>query len=298
MTRRATILFGAMCVIWGLPYLLIKVAVRDLHPATLVFCRTAIGAVILVPIAAVRGELRPLLARWKPLVAYTVVELGIPWVLLSTAEERLTSSLSGLLVAAVPLVGAVLSCSLADRDPLGARGVTGLLIGFAGVGALVGFDVSGADAGSVAIVAFVVVGYAIGPLILARHLSDLPGLGVVAGSLVLCAAAYAPFALTRLPARVPNGRVIASVVVLGVVCTAIAFVVFFHLIAEIGPVHATVITYVNPAVAVVLGVVFLGEGFGFATAVGFALILLGSYLATSARRGTAPRRAAVPVGEP
>ena len=292
MTRRGTVLFVAMCGIWGLPYLLIKVAVRDLHPATLVFCRTAIGSVILVPIAAVRGELRPLLARWKPLVAYTVVELGIPWVLLSTAEERLPSSLSGLLVAAVPLVGAVLARSLAERDPLGGRGVAGLLVGLAGVGALVGFDVSGADAGSVAIVAFVVVGYAVGPLILAHRLGDLPSLGVVAGSLVLCSVAYAPFALTHLPGRTPNGRVIASVAVLGVVCTATAFVVFFHLIAEIGPVRATVITYVNPAVAVVLGVVFLHEGFGFATAAGFALILFGSYLATSTGR------ARVAVGEP
>jgi len=121
VTRRGITLFVAMGAIWGLPYLLIKVAVRDLEPATLVFCRTGIGAVILVPVALARGELAPLVRRWKPLVAYTVVEIGVPWVLLSTAEQRLPSSLSGLLVAAVPLVGAVLSVGLRDRVRLGPR---------------------------------------------------------------------------------------------------------------------------------------------------------------------------------
>jgi drug/metabolite transporter (DMT)-like permease len=274
-----------MCLIWGIPYLLIKVAVRDFSPATLVFCRTGIGALLLLPIAAARGELTPLLARRRPLVAYTVIELAIPWVLLSKAEQRLPSSLTGLLVAAVPLVGAVLAWSLGDRDRLGARGYAGLLIGLAGVAALVGFDVSGANGSSVALVAVVVLGYAIGPLILARALGDMPPLGVVAASLGLCALGYAPFALTRLPAVTPPARVLAAVVVLGVVCTALAFVLFFYLIGEVGPVRATVITYVNPAVAVILGVTFLNESFGIGTAAGFALILTGSVLATTPGRG-------------
>jgi drug/metabolite transporter (DMT)-like permease len=293
VTRRGSLLFAAMCVIWGLPYLLIKVAVKHLEPATLVFLRTGIGALILVPIAAARRELQPLVPQWRWLLVYTVVELAIPWVLLSTAEQRLPSSLSGLLVAAVPLVGAVLAWLAGGRDPLGARGLAGLFLGLAGVAALVGFDVHGGDAGSVAIVAVVVVGYATGPLVLDRRLGDLPVLGVVAASLVLCAAGYAPFALTHLPARMPSGRVVAAVVVLGVVCTALAFVLFFHLIAEIGPVRATVITYVNPAVAVVLGVAFLNEHFGAGTAIGFALVLAGSVLATRAR----PREPVL-VGEP
>jgi len=284
-----------MCVIWGLPYLLIKVSVRHLEPATLVFFRTAIGSLLLVPIAAARGELRPVLSRWGWLVVYTVVELGIPWVLLSTAEQRLPSSLSGLLVAAVPLVGAAVSWSLGAHERLGPRALAGLLVGLAGVAALVGFDVSGGDIGSVALVAVVVVGYAVGPIVLNRRLGDLPSLGVVASSLVLCAVAYAPFALTHLPPAVPPGRVVAAVLVLGVVCTALAFVLFFHLIAEIGPVRATVITYVNPAVAVVLGVAFLHERFGAGTAVGFVLILVGSSLATRAR----PAPTAVPeMAEP
>jgi drug/metabolite transporter (DMT)-like permease len=288
------VLFAAMSVVWGIPYLLIKVAVRHLDPVVLVCSRTAIASVVLLPLAMARRELRPVLARWRPLLAYTVAELAVPWVLLARAEERLPSSVSGLLVAAVPLVGAVVAVVLGRRgqgegrggaDHLGRRGLAGLGVGLTGVAVLVGFDVSGTDAGSVGLVAVVVVGYALGPALLSRDLADLPVLGVVASSLALCTLGYAPFALTSLPASLPPGRVIAAVVVLGVVCTALAFVLFFALIGEIGPVRATVITYVNPAVAVVLGVAFLHEGFGVATAAGFVLILAGSVLATRRRDG-------------
>jgi drug/metabolite transporter (DMT)-like permease len=280
VTRRGWLLFSLMSIIWGIPYLLIKVAVRHVTPATLVFARTGIGASILLPLAAVRGELRPLLAHWRPLVAYTIVELAIPWVLLSSAERRLSSSLSGLLVAAVPLVGTVASRATGDRERVGAVGMIGLVVGLVGVTALVGLDVSGAQLGWVAAVAVVVVGYAIGPLILARRLGDLPGLGVVAASLGLCALAYLPFAISQRPPSVPPGRVVAAIVALGVVCTALAFILFFRLIGEIGPVRATIITYVNPAVAVGLGVVFLREHFTAGTGVGFVLVLGGSFLAT------------------
>ena len=283
MSRRGVLLFAAMCVIWGIPYLLIKVAVRDLGPDVLVFCRTSIGACLLLPVAAARGELRPALARWRPLAAYTVVELAVPWLLLSTAEQRLPSSLTALLVAAVPLVGAALAWSLGDRGGLGTRGVVGLALGLAGVGALVGLDVAGADLPSVAMVAVVAAGYAIGPAIFARRLRGTPPLGVAAASLGLCALGFAPFALLHRPDAAPSARALVAVVVLGVLCTAVAFVLFFELIAEVGPVRATVFTYVNPAVAVVLGVAFLGERIGWATAAGFVLVLAGSFLATTPR---------------
>jgi drug/metabolite transporter (DMT)-like permease len=298
MSRRGAVLFLTMGIVWGIPYLLIKVAVRDLSPATLVFARTAIAASILVPLAAARRELRPVLVRWRPLVVYTVVELAVPWVLLSRAEERLSSSLSGLLVAAVPLVGAAFARLSPDRDPLGGRGLIGLAVGLGGVGLLLGFDVSSADAGAAAMVGVVVVGYAMGPAIVARSLGAVPALGVVAVSVLICAVGYAPFGLTELPTEVP-ARVVLAVVVLGVVCTALAFIVFFELISEVGAVRATVITYVNPAVAVLLGVAFLGEAFTVTTGAGFALILLGSFLA--ARRPRHPRlerREAAPVLEP
>ena len=281
-----------MGVIWGIPYFLIKVAVQDFSPATLVFARTGIAALVLVPLAARRGELTPVLARWRPLLVYSAVEIAGPWVLLSSAERRLPSSLSGLLVAAVPLVGAAVAWSLGGHDPLGRRGVTGLVVGLVGVGVLVGFNVSGAQLGAVVMVAGVVVGYAAGPIILARRLADLPVLGVVAASLGISAVAYAPFALTELPPASTPAHVLVAVAVLGVICTALAFVLFFKLIGEVGPVRAVVITYVNPAVAVLLGVAFLHESFGVATAAGFVLILAGSVLATRSRR-CSPAGAAV-----
>ena len=283
------LLFAAMGVIWGIPYLLIKVAVRDLSPDVLVFGRTAIGALLLVPAAAARHQLRPLASVWRPLLAYTVIELAVPWLLLATAEQRLSSSLTALLVASVPLVGAVLAWSLGDRGSLGTRGIVGLAVGLAGVAALVGFDVGGADFGSVAMVAAVAVGYAVGPAIFARKLGQVPPLGVAAASLGLCALGFAPIAAFHVPEAAPSARALLAVAVLGIVCTALAFVLFFELINEIGPVRATVITYVNPAVAVVLGVTLLDERFSLATAVGFALVLAGSVLATAPR----PRRPAL-----
>jgi drug/metabolite transporter (DMT)-like permease len=269
-----------MCVIWGIPYLLIKVAVRELSPVTLVFARCAIAVALLLPITLARGELRPVFRYWKPLLAYTVAEVAIPWLLLSVAEQRLSSSLTGLLVAAVPLVGAGIAFARGASAGLGVLRMAGLLVGLAGVAALVGVDVRGAQLGATLAVGVVVIGYAVGPVLLSRYLSELPPLGVVTASLSLVAIGYAPFALTRLPDRWPAASVTESVVVLGVVCTALAFLVFFALIAEVGPVVATVFTYINPAVAVLLGAIFLHEHIKAGTLVGFALILVGSVMAT------------------
>ena len=288
MSRRGVVLFGAMCVIWGLPYLMIRVAVRELAPVTLVFLRTALGALILIPVAGLRGELRPLLLKWKPLLAYTAVEVAIPWVLLARAETKLSSSLTGLLIAAVPLVGAAIVTLTGDREQLGARRWLGLLIGIAGVAALVGLDVGQVDALAVAGIGLVAVGYAVGPIILSRSMTDLPTFGVVAASLCLTAFAYLPFALLRWPAEVPSSHVIESVLGLAVICTALAFVVFFALIAEVGPVRATVITYINPAVAAVLGVTLLSEHLTRGMVIGFALVLAGSVLAAGRRADSVP----------
>ncbi len=280
MTRRGWVLFGTMGVIWGIPYLLIKVAVRDLDPAVVVFGRTAIGTVLLLPLALVRGDLRPLASRWRPLVCYTIAEMGIPWLALTAAERRLTSSVSGLLVAAVPIVGVGVAWVAGSQETVGVRRWSGMAVGLGGVAALVGLDLGSADIPALAAIVLVVVGYAVGPMIISRWLSDVPGLGVAAASVALCALVYAPVAAAQWPAHAPPWRAAASVAALGVVCTAVAFVLFFRLIAEVGPVRATVITYVNPAVAVLLGVAFLGERFSLGTALGFVLVLGGSILAT------------------
>jgi drug/metabolite transporter (DMT)-like permease len=284
-----------MCLIWGIPYLLIKVAVNDLSPVTLVFFRTLIGALMLMPLAAMRGNLRPLLPHWRAIVIYTVVEVAVPWLLLSDAETRLSSSLTGLLIAAVPFVGVILGRLTGAQDRFDARRLFGLVVGFIGVAALVGFNVSARDFGAVGEVGLVTVGYAIGPMIIARRLSDVPALGVVAVSLALPAIAYAPLGLTHLPAAFPSLAVLVSVGLLGVVCTAIAFLVFFALIGEVGNVRATTITYVNPAVALALGVVLLGEPFTLGAVVGFGLILIGLFLAT--RRGPTSERLGNPAGD-
>jgi len=280
MTRRGALLFAAMCVIWGVPYLMIRVAVRELAPATLVFGRSAIAALLLAPVAAYRGELRPLLRCWAPILAYTAVEVALPWVLLARAETKLTSSLTGLLIASVPLVGALVVTLTGERERLGRRSWLGLLIGICGVAAIVGLDVGQVNALAVGEVALVAVGYAVGPIILSRRLRDVPALGVVAASLAISAIVYAPFAATHWPASRPSAHVLESVVGLAVVCTALAFLLFFALIAEVGPVRATVITYVNPVVAAVLGVAVLGEHITTGMVIGFALVLVGCVLAT------------------
>lgn len=296
VSRRAWLLFGAMCVIWGIPYLLIRVAVREVSPEFLVLARTGLAALLLVPIAAMRGELLPLLRHKTALLVFTAVEIAIPWLFLSSAEQRLSSSLAGLLIAAVPLVGAVIVWVTGGRDRFDRIGVVGLLVGFAGVAAIVGVDVGGAGVRPLLEIAVVVVCYAVGPIILTRYLDDAPGLGVIAASLGLTAVVYAPIAAFSFPSTMPAGRVVASVVALALVCTAFAFLLFFALIGEIGPVRATVITYVNPAVAAVLGVTILDERFTLSMGVGFALVLIGSVFATRRRAAAAPPVPAAEAG--
>ena len=284
MTRRGLVLFALMSVIWGIPYLFIRVAVAEITPATLVLARTAIAAAILLPIALARVDLRPVLARWRWVVAFAAVEIAIPWVALGSAEQHLSSSLTGLLIAGVPLVGTALALATGGADRLSRAGLLGLLIGLVGVAAIVGGDYATSDPTALLQIAIVVVGYAVGPAILARRLGGLPTVGVMALSLALCAVVYVPIAAGQLPSALPSTNVIASIAILAVVCTAAAFLVFAALIDEIGPVRATVITYVNPAVAAVLGVLVLHENFSVAMGIGFALVILGSTLATRPAR--------------
>jgi len=297
MTRRGLVLFGLMSVIWGIPYLFIRVAVAEITPATLVLARTSIAAAILLPIAFARVDLRPVLARWRWVVAFAAVEIAIPWVALGSAEQHLSSSLTGLLVAGVPLVGTAFALATGGADRLGRAGLVGLLIGLVGVAAIVGADYATSDPTALVQIAVVVVGYAVGPAILARRLGGLPTVGVMALSLALCAVVYIPIAAVQLPSVVPSVNVIAAVVILAVVCTAAAFIVFAALIDEVGPVRATVITYVNPAVAAVLGVLVLREDFSPAMGIGFALVILGSTLATR-RPQPGPAPLASPVEAP
>jgi drug/metabolite transporter (DMT)-like permease len=298
VTRRGWLLFAAMAVIWGIPYLLIKIAVGELTPATLVLVRTTVAALILVPVAAARGDIWPLLSRWRWVVAYTFVEVAAPWLLLAHAELRLSSSLAGLLIAGVPLVGSLIVWMIGGDDRPDPRRVLGLIVGFVGVALVVGLDVTTDDLFAVGEVGLVVIGYAIGPMIVARRLQGTPTVGVVAASFALTALAYAPVGIAQLPAGLPSAPVLVAVAILGVVCTALAFLLFFALIGEVGPIRATIITYFNPAVALALGVLLLSEPFTVGIAVGFGLIAVGSFVATRRPRGMRMPGGALPEGAP
>ncbi len=287
MSRKGWLLFVALCVIWGIPYLFIRVAVRELPPPALVLLRTAPAALLLLPFALRGGELRRLLRSWPWVLLYTMIELCVPWLLLAHAEERISSSLAGLLIATVPLIGAVAYRAFGVADHFDARRLTGLFVGFAGVAALVGLDIASSDALGIAETIVVALCYAMGPVVISRRLSHLPAIGVIWTSLAVTAVLYAPAGTLTMPASL-SGETIASVAVLSVVCTVIAFLLFFALIREVGPSRTTVITYVNPLVAVLLGVALLGESFTLGIAVGMPLILVGSVLATSRTRGREP----------
>jgi drug/metabolite transporter (DMT)-like permease len=286
MTRRGFILFAALGIIWGIPYLFIKIAVDELTPEFLVLARCALAAALLLPIALRRRVLTPALRRWKPLLAFAVVEVVVPWYALNAAEVRLPSSTTGLLLASVPLIAVGLAFAMGGRHRISLLNGLGIVAGMAGVAAVVGLDMGGSDLTSIGLVGIAAIGYAVGPAILARYLHDLPGLGVMTAVLALSAVIYLPVvAITGgWPSVMPSTPVIVSVLVLAVVCSAVAFLVMFALIAEIGPVRMTAITYVNPAVAVIAGSLVLSEPVTVYTGLGFVLILVGSWLVTLPER--------------
>ena len=279
MSRKGWLLFAVMCVVWGVPYLLIKVADEGVAVPVVVFTRTALGALILLPLAMRPGQLGILRRRWLPLAAFTVLEMVGPWGLLTQAERRLPSSLAGLLVAAVPVIGVVVARFSGGAERLGLRRWAGLVIGLAGVMVLAAPDLNGASGWPMAEVLLVAVGYASAPLIAARKLADVPSLPMTAACLSLAALVYAPAAFLNLPRQTPSARVFLALAGLGVICTACAFIAFLELIKEAGTARALVFTYVNPAIAVAVGVALLGEPFTTAIVVSFALILAGCVLA-------------------
>lgn len=286
MSPRGIALFAAIGVIWGIPYLLIKVAVGELEPAMIVFARCAIAAVVLLPIVLARRQLMPVLRRWRVLLVYTVVELVFPWFFLSVAEQRLPSSTTGLLIAAVPLVAVGVAFVLGRRARLAWWNWIGIAVGMLGVAAIVGLDLAGTDLIGVLQLSVVILGYAFGPAILAKWMGDLPGVGVTAASLSIAAIIYLPIVSITggWPTAFPSPPVVASVLGLALICSALGFIVFIALIREVGPVGATATTYINPAVAVLAGVLVLGEQITIWTGVGFVLVLLGAYFVTKPRK--------------
>jgi drug/metabolite transporter (DMT)-like permease len=282
VSRRGWALFVAMSVIWGVPYLLIKVAVGEFSPVVVVFLRCVVGAALLLPWTLARGSLGAALRQhWRALLVFTVLEMTGPWLLLSWAEQTLSSSLTGLLVAGVPFVAALTARLAGEDDRLSPVRVLGMVIGVVGIAVLLGLDIGGGQLTAIAGVALVVIGYATAPMVISRKLPDVPGVTASAFALLVTGAVYAPFAVPRLGSVVDApARAWASVAALGVICTAVALALFFALIREVGPQRALVITFVNPAVAVVLGVLLLDEPFTLGLAIGLPLVLIGCVLAT------------------
>jgi drug/metabolite transporter (DMT)-like permease len=286
VSPRAWLAFGSVSVLWGIPYLFIKIAVDDgVPPAFLAWVRVAIAAAILLALCRHLGLLTGLRAHWRGLAAYALAEIVIPFPLIAAGEQHVASALAAILIASVPLIIAVLALRFDhDERATGSR-LAGLFIGFAGVVALVGLDVAGNGDELLGAAAILVaaVGYAAGPMILKRKLRDLDPRATMAGSLTIAAMALTPAAIVAPPSAGISAEAIASLVVLGVLCTALAFVLFVILNNEVGPSRSSVITYVAPAVAVALGVAVLGERPGAGAIAGLLLIIAGSWLSTGGR---------------
>jgi drug/metabolite transporter (DMT)-like permease len=286
MTRRAWLAFASISLIWGVPYLFIRIADQGgMTPFLLAWARVTLAALVLLALAWRAGTLGTLRGRGRWLLAYAVAEISIPFPAIAFGEQRVSSSLAAIMIAAVPLILAVLAFRFDPSERPTAGRALGLLVGFAGVIALVGIDVASSGrelVGAVAIL-FAALGYAIGPMVLKLRLAGLDARAAMGGSLGLASVLLLPFALADLPRRAPTAGAWVSVVLLGLLCTALAFVVFAGLIREAGTSRAAVITYINPVVAVGLGVTLLGEQPNAGDVAGLLLILAGSWLSTGGR---------------
>lgn len=305
VSARAWMLYGAMAVLWGIPYLFIKEAVDSYSPAAIVAGRTLLGALILLPLAIRRGALRPALKLWPWVLAFGAIEMAGPFFLLGSAEQTLPSGLTGLLVATVPLFAAGIALARGDRTMLSPPRAIGLAIGFVGVGIIVvGPGLAVADPGSalaaIGQVLLVALLYAVAPFLIATKLAHVPSIGTITLALLAVGVAYLPVALLT-QHEVPTVRSTVSLIALGILCTAVAFLGFFALIGEVGPARAPLFTYVNPVVAIVLGALVLGEELSAGLLVGFPIVIAGCWLAATGgrlRRPPGPSLSAGPAPAP
>lgn len=286
MSVRAWAAFAAVSVLWGIPYMLIKVAVEDgVPPVVVALVRVALGAAVLLALAWRAGVLGELRGRWRWVSAFAVTEIVLPFPLIAAGEQHVDSSLAAILIAVAPLFVALLALRFDPAERASGRRLLGSFVGLAGVAALVGIEVAGRTdelVGS-AFILIAAFGYAVGPMILKRHLADLDPRASMGASLAVAAAVLAPAAAFTPPTGMPSRMAVAALVALGLLCTAAALVFYAALVAEVGAGRALVITYVNPVVAVLLGVALLGERPGPSALAGLALILAGSWLSAGER---------------
>jgi drug/metabolite transporter (DMT)-like permease len=290
MSAKAWVAFAALGVIWGVPYFFIKLAVQELSPFVIAWARVTLAAAILLPIAWHRGALRAAGAHLTAIFAFAIIEFVVPFSAISVGERWIDSSTTGILIACVPLTITLISRYFGVHEPLETWRLVGLVVGLLGVVALLGLGSVSWPLGwaGVGCMLLATVGYAVGPLIIQKYLQGLDSLGPIA--LSLCASSVlllVPAALT-IPTTAPSALAVTSIAILGVLCTAVAMLFMFYLVNHAGPARASVITYINPIVASLLGVALLHEHLGVGGVMALALILLGSWLAT---RGAAARPA-------
>jgi drug/metabolite transporter (DMT)-like permease len=284
MSRKALWLFLAAGLAWGIPYFFIRIAVEDFSTYSIVLFRVLIGAMVLVPIALNQGALKLALKHWPWVMVFALLEMAGPWWLITESGRHLSSGLIGLLIATVPFFAVLFATFMGDKSVRHPKTIMGLLLGFSGVVALVGVDSFGGfiDPLWVGAVILAAVGYAVAPAVISHKIGFVPTAGVISLSMVIVGVIYAVPAALTLPAEIAAGPAIESwiaLLVLGVICSAVAFIIFFALIKEVGAARATLLTYLNTLVALILGVVFLNEPITTGLLIGFPLILIGSWFA-------------------
>ena len=282
MTKAGWGRFALLGFLWGTPYLFLKIAVEEIPTAAIVFFRVLVGAIVLIPIT-LRGKNLAIARKYWPFVLlYAITELIGPWYLITHAEQKISSGLTGLLVATVPIWSAVLASIFGDHTVWHKSRLFGLIIGFIGVVAVVGIEsLSGRqDLVSILMVLLAAIGYAYAINMINRRIPEVPGIAINTWAMIITMIVYLPFVFLNMPTEVPSIEAVGSVLALGVFCTAIAFIIFFKLVAEVGPPRASFITYLNTAVAVLLGVIILGEPITLGITIGLPLVLIGSYFAS------------------
>lgn len=286
MTKKAWALFAAMSVVWGISYLFIKIAVEEVSAPVVVVTRTAIAAAVLVPLALRRRAFGTLRGRVRIVSVLALTHVAGPFLLITYGEVHISSSLTALLIAAQPIMIAIIALKADASERVTGLRAVGLAVGLGGVGTLVGFDLTGDRLGllGAGMVLLATLGYACATLIVKRHLSDVPPVALAASTMSITTIVLMPLAIATAPASLPSAEVAGSLAALGLICTALAFLAFYALIAEAGAGRAALITYINPVVAVLLGVLILDEKLSASIAGGTALILAGSWLATRPQR--------------
>jgi drug/metabolite transporter (DMT)-like permease len=282
LSRRSLTLFLFVGFLWGIPYMFMKVAVDTFSPSVIVFGRVIIGASILIPIALKQGTVREILKGWKYVLPYACAEMIGPWYLISSAEAEISSGLAGLLVATVPIWATVFASINGDKTVWHNTRLFGLVFGFAGLVALVGIESitgnSSIKAISMVLIASILYAYAVN--MITAKLPGVSGIALNGVAMGIAAVFFAPFAIKQWPTSAIPTNAVWSIIGLGVLCTALAFVLFFIVMTDIGPARASLVTYINTAFAVVLGVLILSEPLTLGIMVGLPMVLVGSYFAS------------------